>query len=138
MKKVITLLLSIVLVFGVMAPAALAVSDDGSVQPRYFRIDTYTVDFDIDNSGKSSCYCKVMSGTSTDTVDLTMELQRYEDGDWETKKTWTGSGTCIASLNKNWYVTSGYDYQLRITAKVYDSTGRLRETQVEYSYSVYY
>ena len=47
-------------------------------------------------------------------------------------------GDALRFTGKNWYVLSGYDYQLKVTAEVYDSTGRLRETQVEYSDSVYY
>lgn len=138
MKKVITLLLSIVLVFGVMSPAALAATGDSTVQPLYCRIGTYIIEFDINSSGKSTCYCSVTSDTSTDSVELTMELQRLKDGDWNTIKTWTGSGTWLATLDKTWYVTSGYEYQLKITAEVYDSSGSLRETQVEYSCSVDY
>lgn len=138
MKKVVTLFLCVILVFGVMAPAVLATEDNVAVQPRYFRIGTYSVKLDINSSGKSTCYCKVKSNTSTDSVELTMELQRLKGEDWSTIKTWTGSGTWFATLDKTWYVTSGYEYQLKITAEVYDSTGSLRETQVEYSCSVDY
>jgi len=138
MKKVITLLLSIVLVFGVITPTAFATADNDIMHPRYSRIYSIVTDLDIDSSGKSTCNCKVRSGTATDTVDLTMELQRLENGNWNTIKTWTSSGTRLAYLAKNWYVLSGYDYQLRITAEVYDSDGNLMETQVDYSKTVSY
>lgn len=134
MKKAVTLLLCVVLIFGVMTPAVSAAADKGVSQPNYFRIGTFTIDFYIEDSGKSTCYCRVATDESTDYIELTMELQRKEDNEWNTIKTWTGSDTHVAYLNKNWYVLSGYQYQLKITAKVYDSSGKLRETQVEYSY----
>lgn len=138
MKRIITLLLSIILVFSVMPPAALAVTEVNVVQPRYFRISTLAIDFEISSSGKSTCYCKVTTHEPTDTAELTMELQRLEDTGWKTIKTWTGSGTYIAYLNKNWYVVHGYDYQLKITAKIYDTDDTLLETQVDYSDPITY
>lgn len=142
MKKGIALLLSVVLIFGVMTPTVFAATDADTVQPYYLRIRSLAIDFDIGSSGKSTCYCSVDSSVTTDTVDLTMDLQRYvkENGKeyWDTLKTWTSSGTYVASLNKTWYVSSGYEYRLRITAKVYNSSGTLQEMQVDYSDSVYY
>lgn len=138
MKKVVTLLLTIVLVFGIMAPAAFAVAENDSVQPRYLRIRSFDIAFDISSSGKSSCYSKIVTYESTDTIDLTIELQRDGGSGWSTIKTWTGEDTGRISLDKVWYVTSGYEYRLRITAEIYDTNGKLLETQIDYSRSVDY
>ena len=138
MKKVVTLLLTIVLVLGIMAPAAFAFAENDAVQPRYFRISTFDIAFDISSSGKSSCYSKIVTYESTDTIDLTIELQRDGGSGWSTIKTWTGEDTGRISLDKVWYVTSGYEYRLRITAEVYDTNGKLLETQIDYSCSVDY
>lgn len=138
MKKVITLLLSVVLVFGAAAPAALAAADVKAadvedVQPRYARIRTFVTDFSIDSSWKSTCYFYVKSSVSTDTVDLTMELQRLEGESWKTKKTWTTSDTYSATLDKDWYVTPGYEYRILVTALIYDANGTLLEMVVDYN-----
>lgn len=132
MKRTITLLLSIILVFSVMSPTVLAAAEDNAVQPRYLRISTFDTAFGIDSSGKSTCYCRVRTYESTDIIELTMELQRLEDSGWKTIKTWTGSDTHINSLDKNWYVVTSYEYRLEVTAKIYDSDGTLLETQVAY------
>ena len=66
---------------------------------------------------------------STDTVDLTMELQRSrDDTSWDTVKTWDTSGSGTIYLDKDWYVTSGYSYRVHVTAEVYSSNGTLVET----------
>lgn len=138
MKKLLSLLLSLALVFSVLAPATFAADAEDTPQPFYVRIATFNIDFDIASDGKSTCYSKVTSAYLTDTVDVTMELQRVNNGDWETVKTWTGSGTRQVSLDKIWYVLSGYTYQLCITAEVYDANGNLKETETEYSTLIKY
>lgn len=139
MKKAIPLLLALILAFSILVPSALAVTDEDMViQPRYARIATVDVDFDINSSGKSTCYSKVTTADWSDNIDLTMELQRLEGKDWTTIKTWNTSGTHIVSLDKTWYVVSGYDFRLKITSKITDSNGVWRETATDYSYTVTY
>ena len=53
---------------------------DEVLQPRYTNIRSLTASLEISRSGCASCYGKVMLTKSTDTADLTMELQRSSDG----------------------------------------------------------
>ena len=55
-------------------------AQDGTLQPRYTNIRSLTASLEISKSGCASCYGKVMLTKSTDTADLTMELQRSSDG----------------------------------------------------------
>lgn len=114
-------------------------AQDGTLQPRYTNIRSLTASLEISTSGCASCYGKVMLTKSTDTVDLTMELQRSSDGtSWHTVKTWDTSGSGTIYLDKDWYVTSGYSYQVHITAEVYSSNGALVETAPTDSLTVNY
>lgn len=135
-KKLLAFLLTLVMVCSVAAPFAFA-ADEG-IQPRYKRIVTFDIDLDIDSRDKSTSYSKVTSSSVTDTIDLTMELQQEIDGEWETIKTWSTSNTWIASMEKDWYVAEGYDYQVLSTADVYNANGIWQETVKEVSFVVHH
>lgn len=143
MKKTLTLLLALAMIFSISAPAALAMDnagpDDSGIQPRYTRLATFDIDLDINSKGKSVSYANATSAYITDKIELTMELQQKVDGAWKTIKTWTNSGTLSVSLDdKVWYVESGYDYQVLATAYVYNSSGTWQETAKAVSFVVSY
>lgn len=133
-KKMIAFLLTLVMVCSVAAPFAFAADED--IQPHYTRILTFDIGLDIASNDKSTSYSKVTSSDDTDRIDMTMELQQKIDGEWETIKTWSTSSTWVASLNKNWYVADGYDYQVLTTASVYNASGVWQETVKETSFIV--
>ncbi len=99
-------------------------------QPRYTRIRTFAATLTISESGYATCYSQVKSTDSSDTIDLTMELQQSTDGrHWNTIKSWDISDSSnIVDLDKGWYVSSGYYYQILATAEVYTSSGIWQET----------
>ena len=134
-KKMIAFLLTLVMVCSVAAPFAFA-ADEG-IQPHYTRILTFDIDLDIASNDKSTSYSKV-TASHTDKINLTMELQREVDGEWETIKTWSTSNTWIASMEKDWYVGKGYDYQVLATADVYNANGVWQETVSEVSFVVHH
>lgn len=135
-KKMIAFLLTLVMVCSVAAPFAFA-ADEG-IQPHYTRIVTFDIDLDINSRDKSTSYSRVTSGYGEDTIDLTMELQQKIDGDWETIKSWSTSGTWSVSLEKDWYVADGYDYQVLSTADIYNANGIWQETVSETSFIVHH
>lgn len=61
--------------------------------------------------GKMQCYGKteVRNGYIAGVV---IELQRDDGKDWTTIKTWSGTDEDYINLEKEWHVTSGYDYRL--------------------------
>lgn len=72
------------------------------------------------------------------TIYLKIELQRYKDGYWTSIKSWSGSGTGEVTMDKSWYVTSGYYYRTAATATVYTSSGSYVEMVSIHSQSDYY
>jgi len=106
--------------------ASAAVSTGDSIQPRFIKITRLSTDFSVSSSGYADCYSSVTLDNTSDTAELTMELQRSTNkSDWETIKDWTASGKCVVTLDKGWYVVSGYYYRIHITADVYSTSGSL-------------
>ena len=122
-------LFCLLLTASLLISSAFTSVQDEVLQPRYTNIRSLTASLEISKSGCASCYGKVVLTKSTDTVDLTMELQRSrDDTSWDTVKTWDTSGSGTIYLDKDWYVTSGYSYRVHVTAEVYSSNGTLVET----------
>lgn len=133
-SKKLTRVLGIVVAFCMLVSVASA-----AVQPRYQSICTFTANIDISSSGRATCYGKVMTWDTTDVVDLTLELQRTTyNGTWTTIKTWTNSGSSVVSVDKDWYVASGYYYRVAVTAELSTSDGEFIEGVTEYSTVVQY
>ena len=110
-----------------------------TVQPRYQRICYFSTSLTISSSGRATCYGSVTPWDTTDIVDLTAELQRApQGGTWTTIKTWTNSGSVSVSVDKDWYVASGYYYRVRVTADIYTADGTFVEGVTEYSLTKYY
>lgn len=112
-----------------VSTASATVSDESQIQPYFIRISSISTNFSVSSSGYADCYGQVELYKTSDTAELTVELQRSSNqSNWETIKDWTTSGKCTVELNKGWYVASGYYYRIHITAKVYTSSGSLAET----------
>ena len=62
-----------------------------------------------------------------------VELQQKNGTSWTTIKTWTDRYEAYAMVSRNYAVTSGYQYRLKLTHKAYDSNGNLIETLTTYS-----
>lgn len=138
-KKMIAFLLTLVMVFSIAAPVVSAVDatdPEEGIQPHYTRIAIFDIDLDIASNDKSTSYSSVTSGYGKDTINMTMELQKKVNGKWETIKSWSTSGTLSVSLEKDWYVEKGYDYQVLTTADIYNPSGVWQETVKETSFIV--
>lgn len=143
MKRRILAILSLVLILAsvLVMPASAAdapTAATAAVTPRYVNIMGFNASIGINSSGKASCYSFVETANSSYTVYLSVSLQRYVNGGWSTVKNWSTSGTGEATLDKSWYVTSGYYYHTAATATVYTSSGSFVESQTIYSQSYYY
>lgn len=143
-KRGISTVLSLILVMCFAMPVSVAASTGGEAEERaggllrYTNVVVISAELDINSSGKSTSYGRVQLANSTDTVDLILELQQRDNGTWSTIKDWSTSGSRTVSLEKDWYVLSGYSYRVRVTAKVYNSSGTLVETASLYSRMVTY
>lgn len=137
MKRFVCILLALILMASVATPAMAATQNEQVISPRYTYIMTNSVTLTIDETtGVATCnaYCYA---TSNYTVVVECELQQYINSDWSTLKTWTASGTRIASLNKSWAVYSGYSYRAYATYYIYDGNGNLLETATNSNSKVY-
>lgn len=107
----------------------------GMYSARYQGLSRLGADLSI-SSGSATC-----TGTATTvsgyTCDATLRLQRYTNSKWKNVKTWTLSGK-TNRFSETYYVTSGYEYRLEITADVYNSSGTLVDTATVYSNQVNY
>ena len=134
--RILTVLLSLCMLTFTFSTASAA---EATVQPRYQRICYFTASLEISSSGRATCYGSVTPWDSTDIVDLTMELQRTTSGGiWTTIKTWTNSGSVSVSVDKDWYVASGYYYRVAVNASLYTADGTFVEGVTEYSVTKYY
>jgi len=104
---------------------------------RFARINVFHVDLSISNAGLANCYALVKLLFTSDTVKLSITLQRQSGSSWSEVKSWSTSGSGSVSLEKEWYVTTG-TYRVYATAQVYNSSGTLLETAIAISNSVQY
>lgn len=139
MKKFISVILMALLVATLTFPAFAAeppASRDNSIpiHSDYVNIRLLQAGLAIDSSGRASCTGRVTLYSSSNTANLTLALQKYTGSGWSTIKTWTASarGTTPTSVVKFYYVARG-QHRVSTTAKIYNSSGTLLETQIVYS-----
>ena len=128
-KRSFTYALSLMTIFCLLISAATAAAPNSEVdQLRLGRITSLTAELSI-TAGQADCYSAVQLRNSSDSVTLTMKLQRSSNGtSWTTLKTWTATGRGSVELTKNWSVAPGFYYQTVATAEVYTSSGSLAES----------
>ena len=107
------------------------------IQPMYVGVTFLSPGVTISSSGAITCRDTVLlkSGYS---ADVTWELKHGTNGNFSNLSTWTASGRGELLLNQIRYANRGYSYQLKTTAKVYNSNGNYVETAVKYSSIVSY
>ena len=143
-KRVIPFI-CVLLLFCMLSPMALAYepetpADDPIDPSPYTYISTINIVFDISSTGLTDDYCQVYIPDTSCTAYLDMYLQRWNanTNKWETVKSWTKQGVETITLEKEWYVISGYTYRLKCAVSVYDSDGLLGEVAVGYSNHIAY
>lgn len=70
----------------------------------------------------------MISAKSLYPVSVTVRLQVYKNGDWETLYTWSDSGTWSVTCEGYYAVYSGYKYRVIVLGYVYDSAGNIIES----------
>jgi len=115
MKRLVSLLLVLMVLFSLTATAY--ATDDAGRAPDVTTEDyTYfyytTGSLDIQN-GIAYCGASASCVSSVNRINLSMYLQKYDNG-WITIKYWTNrTNSDDASLNGQWAVMSGYAYRNR-------------------------
>lgn len=138
MKKktasIVSVLLLAVCLLSIPAQAAVP----PTVSPCYEDIRTFYATIEIDDNGKATAYSYVFTSTSSNTVYLTVYLQKLSGNTWSTQTSGSTSGSPYTSKSVTRYVTTGYYYRTKAVASVYNSSGKLVESATIYSGSKYY
>ena len=139
MKKKITklgaMLLTIVMLLSVVSVSA--VNPEISLL-RYDNVSRMLVSLTISDKGLASCDGQIVlrGGASGD---VSLILQKSKDQtNWSEEKTWTSNGSYAVSIDKDYFVVSGYYYRVKLSGTVYDSSGAYVESPVTYSSVKYY
>jgi hypothetical protein len=105
-----------------------------SMSPQYTSISVLSAGLSIDSSGRATCSGTVTPSSNSYTSHLTVSLQQHIGSSWSTIKSWTASGTGFmgADVEGYYYVDYG-SYRVCSTASVYNSSGKLLETESFYS-----
>lgn len=109
---------------------AVAVDIESDVQPEfpedYVHLASTSANINI-TSGVARVTSSGRSSVSTDTVYISVKLQRMANYTWTTLKTWSTSGTGHCALTATWNVPAGYTYRNFTTITVYNSSGSFVE-----------
>lgn len=110
--------------------------DDGGGAVDYTYISSTVTNLEINAAGKASCSANIICYSGTDRNRISAYLQRNVSGSWVTVQHWSKDTTgTYGSLYKEYYVTSGYQYRLRVYYYAYD--GDNSESAVGTDYYTY-
>ena len=137
MKRVFATVLMLVILCNVLLVPVCA-AEQTPIQPRWQDIYSFIIDLDISSGGTATCVTSVKTTTQTNTIDLCMQLEKYNGTRWTIVKTWRNSYGPNADMTKYWAIPSGYDYRVFVSAAVYDQNGNPVETVGRYSGTIYY
>ncbi len=136
-KKVLALVLSVCACAGGMiantgAVSAAVPTPTPGISPQYTAITATSTGIIWRTSEKLNCQgsTNVRDGYNAEVI---VELQRNNNGDWETIKTWSDSGDGIAMVDEDYYALNSSFYRVKTTHRSYTSGWSLIETVVKYS-----
>jgi len=103
--------------------------DTTQIELRYAHIMGTTATININSSsGKITSSMTAVSSVTSDTLRVTMSLQKLENGDWEDVKTWNASSQHSISYSKPYYVYERGTYRVYVVIEVYNSSNNLVES----------
>ena len=136
MKKEIRIFLSLALALCLLggnisqayAAGIVEETDYTQIEPRYVHIMGTTATINVNSStGKITSSMTAVSSVTSDTLKVTMSLQKLENGDWEDVKTWDTSSQHSISYSKPYYVYERGTYRVYVVIEVYNSSNNLVE-----------
>lgn len=137
MKRVFTTVLTLVILCNMLLVPVCA-AEQTPIQPRWQDIYSFIIDLDISSGGTATCVTSVKTTTQTNTINLYMQLEKYNGTRWVIVKEWNKTYGPNADMTKYWAIPSGYDYRVAVSAAVYDQYGNPVETVGRYSGTIYY
>lgn len=121
MRRVIAVVAAIFLISSMAVPAS------ASVTPRYTHTSFVYSNLSIDTFwGVATCEGELLAYDDVP-VEITVYLQVYKDGEWQTVKSWYASDMMHVYLSKQYAIYRGYEYRTYVEGYVYNSSGYLVE-----------
>ena len=133
-RKIFCLFLVFTMLLGQYSAFAVDNKDSDDVMPAYVHIAMMAGRLTIGNTGKAHCGADVDLDKGYN-VDVTMELLKYDDGDWNSIKSWTtsGSGPRGVVFDQDYWLNDADMYKVKVTAYVTDANGKYVESPSCYS-----
>lgn len=138
MKKYISICIVVFMLIIATTPAyavnTVNPSMESVVAPRFTAINSMSAGLSIDSWGKATCSGWVTPSDNSYTSNLTVSLQKSTSSGWSTIKSWTASGAgFFGVVIEGYYYVANGTYRVCSTARVYNSSGNLLETESFYS-----
>lgn len=135
MKKFITLLLAVLIMTGSVAMTANAAKIENEIAPYYVVLTSKSAQ--LVKQGSELGSCRAHFKTDGDyKINVTMQAQRNDGGNWTSVATWYAEGTGYVSLSKPRYFAPDEEYRVYAVATIYDANGNQIEKVTASSYSV--
>lgn len=126
MKRFLLFTITLLIFVSSVLPASAAVKDE--VELLYTHINSVSAGLSIDETwGIATCSGGV-DAKKILPVKVTVNLQVYKDGYWQTLKTWSETGTATANTSFSYAIASGYKYRTYTIGYVYNSEGVILES----------
>lgn len=108
-----------------------------AVEPRFTAINSIYSLLKIDESAGIATCVGEMQAKEMVPVKVVVQLQRLENGVWNTLQSWSNTGTFYASKAGSYAIARGYTYRTKTIAFVHDTDGNIIESgsathQVDY------
>lgn len=136
MKRVIILLLALILILASFTTSYAEGSDMTTDDLNIRYVDLTRLSASLSISGTTvSCSGTAKSLISTDTIMMTMYLQKMTSIGWVSVASWYKEGMRLVTLDKKTSNLSAGTYRVRLYVTVYDSSGNYIESANAYSKS---
>lgn len=125
MRKISFAVLVLIILSSSVQVFAVNSESHGPITPQFTHISAVIAKVSISAWGEANCIGSVTLYSSSDTVALTMELQRQDGNRWSTVKSWTSSGPGLPGVymdNHHWAVRG--THRVRCTASAYSVADR--------------
>ena len=135
MKRIIVLMLTLVLALMPFATSYAEESDAASKElysVKYVDLTRLSAVLGISEK-TASCSGTAKTMVSTDTIKMTMYLQKQTSTGWSSVASWSTQGKRLVTLDKSKSGLSAGTYRVRLYIAVYDSNGTFVESANAYS-----
>lgn len=126
MKRIVSIIFSLLLFVGFATPASAATQD--TVMPYFTDIHSMIASLYIDeDTGKAECIGELNAKQDVP-VEIVIHLDQKISDQWERLESWTNTDTRIVKKCGIHYIARGYSYRVTVQGFVYDTSGNIVES----------